>query len=122
MSCPRRAGRRRGTWARRRDDGIAAVFSSDLGRAVETAAIAFDGSGIPALHDWRLRECDYGQLNGMPADEMHRGRLGHLDWPYPGGKAGGRPLRVSVASSMTCHRAGRAAGSDHRARRHPLGP
>jgi broad specificity phosphatase PhoE len=72
---------------RRRDDGIAAVFSSDLDRAIETVSIAFDGSGIPVLHDWRLRECDYGQLNGMPAEEMHRGRLGHLDRPYPGGES-----------------------------------
>lgn len=72
---------------RRRDDGIAAVFSSDLHRAIQTASIAFDGSGIPVLHDWRLRECDYGQLNGMPADEMHRGRLGHLDRPYPSGES-----------------------------------
>ena len=72
---------------RRRDDGIAAVFSSDLDRAVETVSIAFEGSGIPVLHDWRLRECDYGELNGMPADEMHQGRLGHLDRPYPGGES-----------------------------------
>jgi broad specificity phosphatase PhoE len=31
---------------RRRDDGIAAVFSSDLHRAVETASIAFGGSEV----------------------------------------------------------------------------
>ena len=73
--------------SRRRDDGIAAVFSSDLARAVETASIAFDGSGIPLLYDWRLRECDYGQLNGMSAAEMHRGRVRHLDRPYPGGES-----------------------------------
>ena len=30
---------------RRRDDGLAAVFTSDLARAVETAEIAFGGSG-----------------------------------------------------------------------------
>src|SRR5690349_20860940 len=45
---------------RRRDDGIAAVFASDLRRAAETAEIAFAGSDIPVLLDWRLRECDYG--------------------------------------------------------------
>lgn len=73
--------------SRRRDDGIAAVFSSDLDRAIQTAAIAFGGSGIPVLYDWRLRECDYGQLNGMPAAEMHRGRLGQLDRAYPGGES-----------------------------------
>jgi len=72
---------------RRRDDGIAAVFSSDLGRAVETVTIAFGGSGIPVLYDWRLRECDYGQRNGMPAADMHAGRRDHLDRPYPGGES-----------------------------------
>jgi alpha-ribazole phosphatase/probable phosphoglycerate mutase len=77
----RQLGQRRG------GDGIAAVFSSDLARAAETAAIAFGQTTIPVLHDWRLRECDYGQRNGMPAAELHAGRLGHLDVPYPGGES-----------------------------------
>jgi len=72
---------------RRRDDGITAVFSSDLARAAQTAAIAFGASAIPVLHDWRLRECDYGQRNGMPATELHHGRGDHLDVPYPGGES-----------------------------------
>jgi broad specificity phosphatase PhoE len=72
---------------RRRDDGIAAVFSSDLDRAIQTALIAFQGSEIPLLYDWRLRECDYGQRNGMPAAELHSGRFEHLDQPYPGGES-----------------------------------
>jgi len=46
---------------RRRDDGIAAVFSSDLRRAAETASLAFEDPAVPVLLDWRLRECDYGQ-------------------------------------------------------------
>src|SRR6266508_328559 len=57
--------------ARRRNDGIAAVFTSDLGRAVETARIAFAQMPVPILTDWRLRECDYGSLNGQPADRLH---------------------------------------------------
>lgn len=73
--------------ARRRDDGIAAVFTSDLRRAVETAEIAFGGSGIPVLYDWRLRECDYGTLNGAPRDEVHGERRRYLDSPYPGGES-----------------------------------
>ena len=55
---------------RRRDDGLAAVFTSDLGRAIETAEIAFAGSELPVHHDWRLRECNYGELNGTPAAEL----------------------------------------------------
>jgi 2,3-bisphosphoglycerate-dependent phosphoglycerate mutase len=72
---------------RREDDGITAVFSSDLARAVQTALIAFGQPAIPVLHDWRLRECDYGSRNGMPASELHAGRLDHLDQPYPGGES-----------------------------------
>lgn len=72
---------------RRRNDEIAAVFSSDLGRAVETATIAFDGTRIPILLDWRLRECDYGDLNGTAAADVHGQRATHLDVPYPGGES-----------------------------------
>ncbi|GAA1654027.1 histidine phosphatase family protein [Actinoplanes couchii] len=72
---------------RRRDDGIAAVFTSDQRRAAETAEIAFQGSPVPILHDWRLRECDYGDLNGKPATEVHGERDKYLDTPYPGGES-----------------------------------
>jgi broad specificity phosphatase PhoE len=75
------------TGRRRRDDGIAAVFTSDLRRAAETARIAFADTGIPILHDWRLRECDFGTRNGTPADEIRRDRLEHCDRPYPGGES-----------------------------------
>ena len=72
---------------RRRDDGLVAVFTSDLGRAVETATLAFHGCGLPILHDWRLRECDYGEHNGMPAALVHAERQAYLDTPYPGGES-----------------------------------
>ncbi|CAN5203302.1 histidine phosphatase family protein [soil metagenome] len=70
---------------RRHDDGLAAVFCSDLRRAVQTAEIAFAGSDLPVLHDWRLRECDYGEANGMPAGQLDK--RAHLDRPYPGGES-----------------------------------
>jgi 2,3-bisphosphoglycerate-dependent phosphoglycerate mutase len=63
------------------------VFSSGLARAAQTAAIAFGHTPVPVLHDWRLRECDYGQRNGMPVAELHAGRGEHLDRPYPGGES-----------------------------------
>jgi broad specificity phosphatase PhoE len=72
---------------RRRDTGLAAVFCSDLRRAVQTAQLAFAGSGLPLLLDWRLRECDYGTLNGAPAATVHADRDGHLTEPYPGGES-----------------------------------
>ncbi len=73
--------------ARRRHDGIHAVFASDLGRAIETARIAFDQTTIPILLDWRLRECDYGDSSGQPAAEVHRDRVRYLDTPYPRGES-----------------------------------
>lgn len=72
---------------RRRDDGLSAVFSSDLGRAAETAAIAFDSTNVPVLQDWRLRECDYGELNGAATSEVHDDRRRWLDVAYPGGES-----------------------------------
>ena len=72
---------------RRSGDRITAVFSSDLARAAQTASIAFAHSSLPVLYDWRLRECDYGQRNGMPTTELHADRHEHMDRPYPGGES-----------------------------------
>ncbi len=76
-----------GLGGRRRDDGLAAVFSSDLARARETVEIAFAGSSVPVLFDWRLRECNYGTLNGAPAATVIGSRAAHVDVPYPGGES-----------------------------------
>jgi 2,3-bisphosphoglycerate-dependent phosphoglycerate mutase len=72
---------------RRRQDGLAAVFCSDLGRAAETASIAFGASSLPVLLDWRLRECDYGDHNGARAAQLLARRDDYLDEPYPGGES-----------------------------------
>ena len=79
--------------SRRRDDGIAAVFTSDLRRAAETAEIAFGDTDIPILHDWRLRECDFGARNGSPAAELRLDRVDYLDLPYPGGESHCQAIR-----------------------------
>jgi broad specificity phosphatase PhoE len=89
---------------RRRDDSLDAVFCSDLRRAIETAEIAFNGTGIPMLHDWRLRECDYGRRNGMPAADLLTGRI-------RAERAGGRRLRGSADSYATSPSAGTGRGS-----------
>ncbi|MCU0694002.1 MAG: histidine phosphatase family protein [Polyangiaceae bacterium] len=72
---------------RRRLDSIQAVFTSDLCRAIETAEIAFGATPMPLFIDWRLRECDYGDLNGAPRNAVHRSRRDHLDTPHPGGES-----------------------------------
>ncbi len=72
---------------RREQDGIDVVFSSDLRRAAETAEIAFGGTGIPVLLDWRLRECDYGEMNAVPLAEHPAGKVRFFDEPYPGGES-----------------------------------
>lgn len=73
--------------SRRRDDGIDLVFTSDLHRAVETAEIAFAGTAVPILKDWRLRECNYGTGNGMPAAELHRDKSRYATTAYPRGES-----------------------------------
>ena len=70
---------------RRRD--VAAVYDSDLGRAVETAEIAFGGTPMPVHRDARLRECDYGQLNGVSVEAVTAVRGEHVDVPFPGGES-----------------------------------
>ena len=72
---------------RRRNDDIAAVFVSDLARAVETADLAFGGTRIPVFQDERLRECNYGVLNGAPVAQLAAVRARHIDAPFPGGQS-----------------------------------
>jgi len=92
---------------RRLHDRIAAVFPSDLARAVETATIAFAGTGIPILPDARLRECDYGDLNGCPAGQLHGTRAAHIATPYPDGQS-----FSEVAADVDVFLAGLAAAWD----------
>ncbi|MDA0632160.1 histidine phosphatase family protein [Nonomuraea sp. MCN248] len=72
---------------RRRDDGLDAVFSSDLYRAVQTARVALGDSGIPLFQDRRLRECHYGEFDGMPVSLLEARRARHINEPWPGGQS-----------------------------------
>ena len=65
---------------------LSVVLCSALRRAAETAEVAFGSSPVPVLLDWRLRECDYGELNGRPAPEVHAAVTG-IDERFPGGES-----------------------------------
>jgi alpha-ribazole phosphatase/probable phosphoglycerate mutase len=77
-------GEREAVQLGRRRPEVDAVFSSDLPRAIRTVELAFAGRDVPHFQDWRLRECNYGDLNGAPRErlEPRRQYVGH---PFPGG-------------------------------------
>ena len=53
--------------ARYRGEHFDVVLTSDTQRAYDTARLMFEGRGIPIVQDARLRECDYGDLEGEAA-------------------------------------------------------
>jgi len=69
-------------WADRKFD---VVVASDLVRSRRTAELAFSGRGVSIRIDRRLRECDYGTLNGAAKAEVDAIRLSRVDAPFPGG-------------------------------------
>lgn len=64
-----------------------AIFCSDLQRSWKTAEIVFDGRDIPVIKDKRLRECDYGDLNRHPKDEVEPLRSQYISQPFPNGES-----------------------------------
>jgi broad specificity phosphatase PhoE len=65
--------------------GVEVVYCSDFDRAVQTAEIGFAETGVPIRPDARLRECNYGTLNGCTVAELDAARPAHVDVPFPGG-------------------------------------
>lgn len=57
------------------------VITSDLNRAIETAEIVFPKA--KKVQDKRLRECDYGDLNGKPVNLFKDTRY-YIDHKHPG--------------------------------------
>src|SRR3982751_5651517 len=51
------------------DDGIAAIYASDLSRAKETAEIVGERLGLPVVIDADLREKNWGNWEGLTGDE-----------------------------------------------------
>ena len=58
------------------------VFSSDLKRAVDYAKLTFGNS---IIRDKRLRECDYGDLEGAKSEKIDS--VKHITKPFPNGES-----------------------------------
>jgi len=61
------------------------VFCSDLKRAVTSAVIAF--RDIKIILDSRLRECNYGDYNGKPANLFKDDMAKYIDKAFPNGES-----------------------------------
>jgi broad specificity phosphatase PhoE len=42
---------------------------------------------MPVRVDARLRECNYGHLNGMPRETLEQERAAHIEVPWPEGES-----------------------------------
>lgn len=70
-----------------KDQKFDAVFCSDLKRAVESAKLAWEGE-YPIIPDARLRECNYGTLNGAPSDIVEPMQEDEcIEKPFPEGES-----------------------------------
>lgn len=61
------------------------AICSDLKRAVDSAELTFGDMDIPIIQDKRLRECNYGDLNG--ADEEKVDEINPLKMKFPNGES-----------------------------------
>ncbi|MEM8845490.1 MAG: histidine phosphatase family protein [Bacteroidota bacterium] len=62
------------------------VYCSDLKRAVQTAQNAF-GASVKIIQDARLRECNYGEFNGMPKSVFKENMVQYVNKLYPNGES-----------------------------------
>jgi len=63
-----------------------AVFCSDLKRAVQSARLIW-GNTIETIKDERLRECNYGDLNGAKSEKVDALMESAIDRPFPNGES-----------------------------------
>lgn len=103
-----------GRWQARRvgealaAEPITAVYSSDLGRAHETAQAVAEFTGIPVVADEGLRERSFGLFEGKTFDEIHENWPDHAhnwrkripEWQPPDGGESLLELRERVTRTM----------------------
>lgn len=70
-----------------RGRNVSAIFCSDLQRAVKTAVPTANALHIPVYPDERLRECDYGDMEGRPNKDIDAERPMRIKQPFPNGES-----------------------------------
>ncbi len=68
------------------DQQFDVVFCSDLQRAIDSAELGF-GNTYTIVRDDRLRECNYGDLNGTSASAFKNKMDSYIDAPFPNGES-----------------------------------
>lgn len=68
-----------------KDSSFEVVFCSDLHRAIQSAELGFLHTH-PIRHDWRLREANYGDLDGTNKS-FKSDMIKFINSPYPGGES-----------------------------------
>ncbi len=67
------------------DDSFEVIFPSDLKRAIDSATIPFSKTHT-IMPDKRLREANYGDLDGTP--KVFKKQIkNYIDTPYPNGES-----------------------------------
>jgi probable phosphoglycerate mutase len=91
--------------------GVAHILCSDMARALETAAPIAARTGLPVTADPLLRERDFGDLRGMPYDELRVDPFA-LDFAPPNGETWADfHARVARAWTLVVQLAARVPGS-----------
>jgi probable phosphoglycerate mutase len=104
-----------GRWQARRvghalaSEDLSAVYSSDLGRAHETARCIADAAGVPVVAHPGLRERRFGMFEGKTFDEIHTSWPDHAqnwrkripEWEPPQGGESLLQLRERVTRTMS---------------------
>ncbi|MFA7287116.1 MAG: histidine phosphatase family protein [Patescibacteria group bacterium] len=62
------------------------VFCSDLQRAIDSAELGFGGK-YQIIHDARLRECNYGDMNSQSAVAFKDRMEDYVTMPFPNGES-----------------------------------
>lgn len=73
-------------WDKISDKNFDIVFCSDLERAIHSAELIFGGR-VSIVQDARLRECNYGQYNGMASSIVEPMQETSIFERFPGGES-----------------------------------